>query len=99
MNIYWDKLAYVQVVTNCQYFVAPMCTWEEYSPAFLDDVISQSDLTTIELPNSEQLNPKNRISLSSKVLIFYGMRFGSHRLIHPLTRNNNFVYPSDAQKC
>ena len=35
-----------------------MCTWEEYSPAFLDDVMSQSDLTTIELANSEQLNQK-----------------------------------------
>ena len=29
MSIYSDKLAYVLVVTNCQYFVAQMCTREE----------------------------------------------------------------------
>ena len=29
----WDKLAYVQVVTNCRYSVAQMCTPEESLPA------------------------------------------------------------------
>ena len=28
-----DKLVYIQVVTNCQYSVAQMCTWEECLPA------------------------------------------------------------------
>ena len=29
MSIYSDKLAHVQVVTNCQYSVAQMCTRED----------------------------------------------------------------------
>ena len=29
MSIYSDKLAHVQVVINCQYFVAQMCTCED----------------------------------------------------------------------
>ena len=32
-KLIWDKLAYVQVVTNCQYSVAQMCTWGECLPS------------------------------------------------------------------
>ena len=46
---YSDKLAYVQVVTNWQNSIAQMCTLEEYSPAFLGDVMSQSEFTTLIL--------------------------------------------------
>ena len=38
-----DKLAYVQVVTDCGYSIVQMCTWAECSPAFLYDVMSQSE--------------------------------------------------------
>ena len=45
-------LAHVQVVINCQYSVAQMCTWEDmharlFTHAVLDDVKSQNELTTI----------------------------------------------------
>ena len=29
MSIYTDKLAHIQVVINCRYFVAQMCTHED----------------------------------------------------------------------
>ena len=38
MSIYSDKLAHVQVVINCQYSIAQMYV--------LDDIMSQSELTT-----------------------------------------------------
>ena len=52
MSIYSEKLAHVQVVINCQYSVAQMCTWEDmhaglFTCAVLDDVMSQNGLTMI----------------------------------------------------
>ena len=35
MNIYLDKLANVQVIINCQYFVAQMCTREDTLAQYL----------------------------------------------------------------
>ena len=51
MNIYSDKLAHVQVVFNCRYSVAKMCTREVALAHFLgllciDDVMSYNSLTT-----------------------------------------------------
>ena len=50
MSIYLDKLAHMQVIINCWYYVAQMHTWEEIQAHFnecivLDDVMSQSELT------------------------------------------------------
>ena len=50
MSIYSDKLAQVQVVINCRYSIAQMCTWEDIHPhlfkrVILDDVMSQNELT------------------------------------------------------
>ena len=42
MSIYSDKLAYVRVIPDCQYFVAPVCAWKGYLPE-LYDVMSQSE--------------------------------------------------------
>ena len=54
--IYSEKLAHIQVVTNCRYSVAQMCTREDivahlFMPAVLDDVMSQNELTTIIMQN------------------------------------------------
>ena len=51
MSIYWDKLAHVQVVINCQYSVAQMCTCEDtpvhiLGMPYTDDVMSHNELTT-----------------------------------------------------
>ena len=50
MIIYSDKLAHVQVVINCQYSVAQMCTREDTLAHYLgtlDDVMSYNWLTTV----------------------------------------------------
>ena len=54
---YSDKLANVQIVINCQYSVAQMCTWEDihaclFRSTVLDDVMGQSELTTIYYANT-----------------------------------------------
>ena len=52
MSIYSDKLTQVQVVINCWYFTAPTCMhlWINtrllFRHAFLDDIMSQIELTT-----------------------------------------------------
>ena len=51
MSIYWDKLAHVQVVINCQYSVAQMCTYEDTLARYLgalsiDDVMRHNTLIT-----------------------------------------------------
>ena len=51
MSIYSDKLAHIQVIINCQYSVAQMCTREDTLARYLgapslDDVMSHNDLTT-----------------------------------------------------
>ena len=46
MNIYSDKLAHIQVVINCRYSIAQMCTWED-AHAGLGDVMSQNKMATI----------------------------------------------------
>ena len=45
MNNYSEKLAHVQVVINCQYFVAQLCTREDklahkLGARYIDDVMS-----------------------------------------------------------
>ena len=52
MIIYSDKLAHVQVVINCQYSVAQMCTREDMLAYILgapsiDDFMSYNSLTTL----------------------------------------------------
>ena len=51
MSIYLEKLANVQVVFNCQYSVAEMCTGKDVlahylGATFLDYVMSHKELTT-----------------------------------------------------
>ena len=51
MSIYLDKLAHVQVVINCLYSVAQMCTHEDtlthnLGAPYFDDVMSYNSLTT-----------------------------------------------------
>ena len=45
MSIYWDKLAQVQVVINCQYSFAQLCTREDtlahnLGLPYFDDIMS-----------------------------------------------------------
>ena len=52
MNIYSDKLPHVQVVINCQYFVAQLCTHKDMlayisGALFIEDVMSYNSLTTL----------------------------------------------------
>ena len=51
-SIYSDRLAHVQVIINCQYSVAQMCTCKDMLAHYLgvphlDDVMSQNELTTV----------------------------------------------------
>ena len=51
MSIYWDKLANVQVVINCRYLVAQLCTREDglayiLGAPSIDDVVGYNSLTT-----------------------------------------------------
>ena len=51
MSIYSDKFVHVQVVINCRYSVAQMCTREDIHTCFfmcavLNDAMRQSKLTT-----------------------------------------------------
>ena len=51
MSIYSDKLAHEQVIINCQYLVARMCTREatlahNLGALFIDDVMSYNSITT-----------------------------------------------------
>ena len=53
-SIYSDKLVHVQVVINCQYSVAQMCTHEDalayiLGAPFIDDIMSYNLLTTLYL--------------------------------------------------
>ena len=53
MRIYLDKLAHVQVVINCQYTIAQMCTCEDALahnsalPYFGDIMSGYNSLTTL----------------------------------------------------
>ena len=52
MSIYSDKIAHLQVVVNCQYSIAQMCTRKDtlahyLGAPYLDDVISQNELTEV----------------------------------------------------
>ena len=57
MSIYSDKLAHVQVVINCRYSLAQMCTREDtlahnFEALYFDDVMSYKLLTTEGKTNS-----------------------------------------------
>ena len=59
MSIHSDKLAHVQVIINCQYSVAQMCTREDMlahnlSVVSLDDVMSHNELTTVHSKGSNR---------------------------------------------
>ena len=52
MSIFSDKLAHVQVVINCQYFVAYLCTSEamlthNLGALYYNDIMSYNSLTTV----------------------------------------------------
>ena len=52
---YLDKLAHIQVVINCRYSIAQMCTREDTLARYLgesslDDIMSHNELTTILKP-------------------------------------------------
>ena len=51
MSIYSDKLAHIQVIINCQYSIAQMCTREDtlahiLGTPYIDDIMSYNSLTT-----------------------------------------------------
>ena len=52
MSIYSDKLAFEQVIINCPYFVAQMCTREDtfahnLDARYFNDIMSYNSLTTL----------------------------------------------------
>ena len=60
VSIYSDKLAHVQVVINCQYSVAHLCTSEaalahNLGELHFDDVRSYDSLTTLKLRRENEL--------------------------------------------
>ena len=51
MRVYLDKLAHLQVVINCRYSIAQICTLEDiqvrlFTRAILGDVMSPNEFTT-----------------------------------------------------
>ena len=51
MSIYSDELAHVQVISNCRYSIAQMCTHEDMlahnlGAQYFDDVMSYNLITT-----------------------------------------------------
>ena len=53
---YPDKLAHIQVINNCRYFVAQMCTPEDtlahnLGAPYIDDAMSYNSLTTMVCNN------------------------------------------------
>ena len=75
MNFYSDKLAHVQVIINCQYSVAQMCTCEDVLARYLGgpslvDVMSHNELTTAFLNFNifflQTLPRQARVSCASK---------------------------------
>ena len=57
MNIYSDKLAHIQVIINCQYSVAQMCSREDMlnhnlGGPYFDDVMSYNFLTKVGFQKS-----------------------------------------------
>ena len=56
-----DKLAHIQVVIDCQYFVAQMCTHEDthahnLGAPYIDDVMSYN-LLTILVKHTKKISP------------------------------------------
>ena len=56
-HLFGQFSTHTQVVLNCRFSVAQMCTWEDihaglFTLAVLDDVMSQSELTTMVLDES-----------------------------------------------
>ena len=54
MSIYWDKLVQVQVVINCPYSIAHLCTSEatlthNLGELYFDDIMSYNSRTTSTL--------------------------------------------------
>ena len=73
------KLAHVQVVINCLYFVAQMCTCKDMlahslGASYLDDVMSQNELTTMCFMNSTS----NFLLLQSLARVKATSTFNSH---------------------
>ena len=65
---YSDKLAHVQVVINCQFSVAQMCTWEDiharlFTRAVLDDVMSSQHLICILSVNNSILRVECTVNI------------------------------------
>ena len=58
---YLDKLEHVQVIINCWYSVAQMCTREDTLAHYLgapslNDIMSHNELTTITIKNLDANN-------------------------------------------
>ena len=76
MNIYSDKSAHVQVIINCRYSVAQMCTPEDTFGHYvgtpsLDDVMSQNELTTSIAPSRVLSAPGKICSPTIKARCLY----------------------------
>ena len=61
MSFYSDKLAHVQVVNNCPYSIARMCTREDTlayisGPLSIDEVMSYDSHTTLIFINESKLH-------------------------------------------
>ena len=60
MSIYLDKLAHIQVIINCPYSVAQLCTREDALAYILgapsiDDAMSYNSITTFSLFSQRNL--------------------------------------------
>ena len=87
MSIYSDKLAHVEVVINCQYFVAQSCTSEDglaYSlgAPSIHDVMSYNLLTTLNFCQTQPIKVYSACKFGhftcfcSRIWSSYKVKFG-----------------------
>ena len=75
MSNYSDKLAHIQVVINCLYSVAQMCTREDtlahnFGAPCLGDVMSYNSLTT-QLTRGYKLKRNNALHFCGLTLVHF----------------------------
>ena len=94
MSNYLDKLGHVQVVINCRYSVAQLCTRKDalannLDTPYIDDIMSFNLLTTIEI----------HITYSHQLSTVYLFAIISLRLTWELIKNRLYSVFLTSNKC
>ena len=90
MSIHSDKLAHIQVIINCRYSVAQICTREDklahyLGAPFIDDVMRYNILITISTKKQTKLHLMSDFSCFAKDYYSHFKRLSVH-----LASNHSF---------